>query len=75
LAISSSGFVNREGTVPARARLTFGELSADGTSTIRLSTNRTIPSGMLGSVGVLLGELFELPIEFDQKIAGTPSCC
>lgn len=34
LAKSSNGFENRDGTVPARALLTFGELSGDGISTI-----------------------------------------
>jgi hypothetical protein len=38
-------------------------------------TGRHIPSGIVGSAGVLVGELFEVAIEFDQKIAGTPSCC
>lgn len=33
---SSNGFVNREGTVPARARLTFGDPSVEGISIISL---------------------------------------
>jgi hypothetical protein len=55
----------------------FGEVSAEGTSGIWLveTKNGDVPSGIVGSTGVLLGELFELPTEFDQKIAGTPSCC
>jgi|SRR5579862_1715339 hypothetical protein len=74
---SSNGFVKREGTVPALARRTFGELSVEGTSDIELVETwiAMLPSGIDGSTGVLLGELFELPIEFDQKMAGTPSCC
>lgn len=74
---SSSGFVKREGTVPALARRIFGELSAEGTSDIELVETKIgeLPSGIVGSTGVLLGELFELPMGFDQKIAGTPSCC
>lgn len=68
-ANSSRGLLNRDGTVPARARRTVGEPSVDGTSRQRLidGQSRTIPSGMVGSIGVLLGELFEVPIEPDQK--------
>jgi hypothetical protein len=56
----------------------LGEFSVEGTSGIKLAVetkNVEEPSGIVGSTGVLLGELFELPMEFDQKIAGTPSCC
>jgi hypothetical protein len=69
-AKSSSGFENREGTVPARARLTFDKVSVAGTSGSANQTNLqtgVIPSGIVGSTGVLLGEVFELP-PMDQNI-------